>query len=94
MTPLDTPANQYNLRLVSVYAHLHASIHSRPAPPKIHYTSTTKYSALGWATQNFELYALAVANTSRLNLSQIANRIIQHIRREEERVFIIGGAVF
>lgn len=42
----------------------------------------------------FELYAVAPANTYRAALAQAANRLIQFVRREEERVFIIGGAVF
>ena len=50
--------------------------------------------ALGWSTPLFELYAVAPANTSRAALAHGANKIIQWVRREEERVFIIGGAVF
>ena len=50
--------------------------------------------ALAWSTPLFELYAVAPANTSRAALAQIANKVIQWVRREEERVFIIGGAVF
>jgi|TARA_R110002003_G_scaffold68_13_gene6149 hypothetical protein len=50
--------------------------------------------ALAWSTPLFELYAVAPANTSRAALAQSANRIVQWVRKEEERVFIIGGAVF
>lgn len=42
----------------------------------------------------FELYCVAGANASRAALAQGANRIVQWVKREEERVFIIGGAVF
>ncbi|KAF2663465.1 vacuolar fusion protein MON1 [Microthyrium microscopicum] len=81
-------------RLLTLYSQLQASIHSRPAPPKVHHTSSSTYTALAWNTQLFELYAIAPANTSRIELSQAANKVVQYIRREEERVFIIGGAVF
>lgn len=42
----------------------------------------------------FELYAVAPPNTSRQALAQGAMKVVQWVRREEERVFIIGGAVF
>ena len=42
----------------------------------------------------FELYCVADPSASRNALAQAANKIIQWVRREEERVFIIGGAVF
>jgi hypothetical protein len=69
-------------------------MHSRPAPPKIHHSSTAAHTALAWSTPLFELYALAPANTARAALSQAANKLLQYVRREEERIFIIGGAVF
>ncbi|KAL1628483.1 Vacuolar fusion protein mon1 [Neofusicoccum ribis] len=49
---------------------------------------------LAWTTPLFELYAIAPGTTSRAALAQAANKVIQWVRREEERVFIIGGAVF
>lgn len=42
----------------------------------------------------FELYCVAGPKASREALAKGANKVIQWIRREEERVFIIGGAVF
>jgi hypothetical protein len=42
----------------------------------------------------FEFYGVAGPNASRASLAQGANKIIQWVKREEERVFIIGGAVF
>jgi vacuolar fusion protein MON1 len=81
-------------RLLNTYTHLHTSVHSRPAHPKIHYSSTTAHTVLAWSTPLFELYAIAPAETPRLSLSQAANRLLQYVRREEERLFIIGGAVF
>jgi vacuolar fusion protein MON1 len=69
-------------------------MHSRPAPPKILHVTTDNYTALAWSTQKFELYAIAPVSASRDELSQAANRILQYVHREEERIFILGGAVF
>lgn len=80
--------------LLTLYTHLHTSLHSRPVHPKILHSTSTNYTTLAWTTPVFELYAIAPANTSRAALAQAANRLVQFVRREEERVFIIGGAVF
>jgi hypothetical protein len=50
--------------------------------------------AVGWETPIFELYCVAGPRTGRKELVDGANRVVQFVRREEERVFIIGGAVF
>jgi len=39
------------------------------------------------------MYCVAAPYASRNALAQGANKVIQWVRREEERVFIIGGAV-
>jgi hypothetical protein len=44
-------------------------------------------------TPAFELYCVASPATHHASLSQSAGKIIQWIQREEERLFIIGGAV-
>ncbi|KAF2869074.1 trafficking protein Mon1-domain-containing protein [Massariosphaeria phaeospora] len=81
-------------RLLDLYGKLHARLHNKPTSLKIlHETSTTNIS-LAWLTPLFELYCVAPATTSRTALAQAANKVIQWVRREEERVFIIGGAVF
>ena len=49
---------------------------------------------MGWCTPVFELYAVAGRGVERRVLAEAANRVVQWVRREEERVFIIGGAVF
>ncbi|KAF2144583.1 uncharacterized protein K452DRAFT_284909 [Aplosporella prunicola CBS 121167] len=80
--------------LISLYASLHAHLHTRPAHLKIHHGTSTHHISLAWTTPLFELYAIAPGTTSRAALAQAANKVIQWVRREEERVFIIGGAVF
>lgn len=81
-------------RLLNLYNKLHANLHNKPTALKVHHETSTTSIALAWSTPLFELYAVAPANTSRAALAQGANKIIQWVRREEERVFIIGGAVF
>jgi len=81
-------------RLLSLYNKLHASLHSKPSALKIQHETSTTCTALAWSTPLFELYAVAPASVSRAALAQSANRVVQWVRREEERVFIIGGAVF
>ncbi|KAF2815057.1 DUF254-domain-containing protein [Mytilinidion resinicola] len=81
-------------RLLNLYHNLHGNIHTRPTHPKVHHATSTTNISLAWMTPLFELYCVAPITTSRTALAQAANKIIQWVRREEERVFIIGGAVF
>ena len=81
-------------KLMSLYSSLHESIHSRTSHLKVQHSIAHDCTALAWETQVFELYCVAGPNASRASLAQSANRVVQWIRREEERVFIIGGAVF
>lgn len=81
-------------RLMSLYHQLHESIHSRTAHLKVQHSIASDSTAVAWETQVFELYCIAGPQASRAALAQGANRVVQWIRREEERVFIIGGAVW
>ena len=81
-------------QLLTLYARLHATLHARPAGVKIMHQVGGDCIALAWSTPLFELYAVAPVSTSRQALAQGAMRVVQWVRREEERVFIIGGAVF
>ena len=60
---------------------------------KVHHCISRESTSLAWITPLFELYCVAGPNASRNALAQSANKIVQWVRREEERVFIIGGAV-
>ncbi|KAL6707440.1 Vacuolar fusion protein mon1 [Coniothyrium glycines] len=81
-------------QLLTLYAKLHAALHTKPTSLKVHYEVTGGYIALGWSTPLFELYAVAEGRVGRQALSAAANAVVAWVRREEERVFIIGGAVF
>lgn len=81
-------------RLLSLYHALHASVHAKNAHLKVHHCISRESISLAWVTPLFELYCVAGPHASRNALAQSANKVIQWVRREEERVFIIGGAVF
>ncbi|KAF2263534.1 DUF254-domain-containing protein [Lojkania enalia] len=81
-------------RLMNLYGKLHVQLHGKPTSLKIHHETSTTYISLAWTTPLFELYCVAPGTTSRAALAQAANKVIQWVRMEEERVFIIGGAVF
>lgn len=89
-------------RLLTVYHRLHEGLHARGGGSgsgggphlTVQHLIATDYTALAWETPLFELYCVAGPKATRGELAMAANRIVQWIRREEERVFIIGGAVF
>lgn len=88
------PSQITKRRLMSLYHQLHESIHSRTAHLKVQHCIASDSTAVAWETQLFELYCIAGPQASRAALAHGANRVVQWIRREEERVFIIGGAVW
>jgi putative NADH-flavin reductase len=50
-------------------------------------------NSLAWITSKFELYCVASPHSNRNAISQSANKIAKWVQQEEERIFIIGGAV-
>ena len=80
-------------RLLSLYHNLHTSVHTKMAHLKVHHCISRDSVSLAWITPLFELYCIAGPNASRNALAQSANKVVQWVRREEERVFIVGGAV-
>ena len=81
-------------QLMTIYHGLHASVHAKHASVKVHHSVSPSVSNLAWVTPMFELYCVAGASVPRNALAQSANRVVQWIQKEEERIFIIGGAVF
>ncbi|OOF98920.1 hypothetical protein ASPCADRAFT_42974 [Aspergillus carbonarius ITEM 5010] len=80
-------------RLMSTYNNLHASIHAKHTHVKIHHCVSQSSSSFAWVTPVFEFYCVAGANANRNALAQSASKIIEWVHQEEERLFIIGGAV-
>jgi len=81
-------------RLMSQYDSLHASVHSKNKHLKVHHCVSRDFVSLAWVTNTFELYCVAGSNVQKQALLQSVNKVIQWVRKEEERIFIIGGAVF
>ncbi|KAI9926732.1 hypothetical protein ASPWEDRAFT_177258 [Aspergillus wentii DTO 134E9] len=81
-------------RLMSTYNNLHASIHAKHTHVKIHHCVSQSASSFAWVTPLFELYCVAGPNANRNALAQSATKIVEWVNREEERLFIIDGAVF
>jgi vacuolar fusion protein MON1 len=81
-------------RLMTLYHQLHAAAHAKHAHLKVLHCIGSDATSLAWITPVFEFYCVAGPNVSRAAITQGANKIIQWAKREEERLFIIGGGVF
>ncbi|KAL8938922.1 MAG: hypothetical protein Q9216_003642, partial [Gyalolechia sp. 2 TL-2023] len=79
-------------KLLSIYHDLHAVVHAKNAHLKVHHCISRGSISLAWVTPLFELYCVAGPKANRNALAQNANKVVQWARREEERIFIIGGA--
>lgn len=78
---------------MSVYNNIHSSIHAKNSHVKVHHCVSRSASSFAWVTPTFELYCVAEPNANRNALVQSASKIAQWVQQEEERLFIIGGAV-
>ena len=78
---------------MSTYNNLHASIHAKHAHVRVHHCVSQSSTSLAWVTPGFQLYCVAGPNAIRNALAHSASKIVQWVQQEEERLFIIGGAV-
>lgn len=81
-------------RLMNLYQRLHAAVHAKQAHLKVHHCIRNSSVSLSWVTPAFELYCVAGAGTDRAQLAKGATAVVNWVKREEERVFVIGGAMF
>ncbi|PFH57928.1 hypothetical protein XA68_14368 [Ophiocordyceps unilateralis] len=81
-------------RLIGLYHELHAAAHAKHAHLKVLHCADPDATSLAWVTSVFEFYCVGGPNISRESMLQGANKIIQWAKKEEQRLFIIGGGVF
>lgn len=81
-------------RLMTVYHELHSTVHAKHSHLKVLHCVGEDATSLAWMTPAFEFYCVAGPNVSRASITQGANKVIQWAKKEEERLFIIGGGVF
>ncbi|OAA37241.1 Vacuolar fusion protein mon-1 [Metarhizium rileyi] len=81
-------------RLLSLYHELHASVHAKHAHLKVLHCSSDEATSLAWITPIFEFYCIGGPNLSRVAMTHGANKVVQWAKKEEQRIFIIGGGVF
>ncbi|RPA95847.1 DUF254-domain-containing protein [Choiromyces venosus 120613-1] len=78
-------------RLMNLYQRLHAAVHAKNAHLKVHHCIRNSSVSLSWVTPTFELYCVAAAGANRTALAKSATAIAAWVKREEERLFVIGG---
>ncbi|KJZ80607.1 Vacuolar fusion protein MON1 [Hirsutella minnesotensis 3608] len=81
-------------RLMTLYHELHATVHAKHAHLKVLHCASEEATSLAWVTPVFEFYCVGGPNVTRESMSQGANKVIQWAKKEEQRLFIIGGGVF
>lgn len=81
-------------RFMSLYHSLHDTVHAKHSHLKVMHCVNETSTSLAWITPIFEFYCVAGPNSSRQMMTLGANKIIQWAKREEERLFIIGGGIF
>jgi len=81
-------------RLMTLYHQIHAAVHAKHSHMKVLHCVSEEATSLAWLTPVFEFYCVAGPNVSRAIMTQGANKIVQWAKREEERLFIIGGGVW
>ena len=81
-------------RLLALYRHLHAVVHTRKTHVKLFHYMSRRYSALVWVGSGFECYAVAEGKVGRGVLARGARGVVRWVRTEEARLFVSGGVVF
>lgn len=81
-------------RLFTLYHQLHTAVHAKHSQMKVLHSVTEDATSLAWVTPIFEFYCVAGPNVGRALVTQGANKVVHWAKREEERIFIIGGGVF
>lgn len=80
-------------KLMVLYHQLHGAVHPRQGHLKVYHTTRRNTTALAWVTPTFEIYCVT-GNTTKEAISQSVRAIVSWVKHNEERLFVIGGAVF
>lgn len=80
-------------KLMVLYHQLHGAVHTRQGHLKVYHTTRRNLSALAWVTPTFEIYCVT-GSTTKEAISQSVKAIVSWVKHHEERLFVIGGAVF
>ena len=80
-------------QLMSRYAGLHAAVHSKLGNAKVLQCVSSDGIALAWVSPVFEFFGVAAQGANRQAVAQGAAKAVQWAKREEQRLFVIGGAV-
>lgn len=94
----DTPLTWR--RLMSRYTSLHSAFHTsghrggHGKNGRWHWAIEREGLGVAWVTPEFEMYAVAGARTGRGAVVRGVLEVVRWAKREEERVFVVGGAVF
>ena len=78
---------------MSIYDNLQASVHAKHTHVKMYHCLSQYASSFVWITPLFEFYCVAGPKANRSALAQSASKIVRWVQQEDERLFIIGGAV-
>ena len=82
-------------KLMVLYHQLHGAVHTRQQGTlKVYHTTRRNLTALAWVTPTFEIYCVTAGSTTKEVISQSVKSIVSWIKLYEERLFVIGGAVF
>lgn len=80
-------------KLYDLYHQLHGDLHSKHNRSKVLHRTAFECTSLAWMSASFELYLIAESGVSKATLGQSAAKIVQWAQSQEERLFIVGGAV-
>lgn len=82
-------------KLMVLYHQLHGAVHNKFGHFKVYHTTRQGLTGLAWATRGFELYCITGGNgVTKEAVSSAVRAIVSWIKQDEERLFVIGGAVF
>ena len=80
--------------LMNAYHEVYTSLHSKSCQLKLIHKVTNDFSCLGWVTNSFELMCIARPEIERGKMVDMGRQVIRWIMREQERLFIVTGAVY